>query len=250
MAAYFGRPKIVEELLDRGAAINDSEDMEDTPLHMAAAAGHVEVMKKLIHRGANLKAVSLSSGLVINSAIFSGKREAVELLVDRGVPLTAIGDDAEPPLAQAASLSEVSMLEYLIERYADKLPPEDYSEALVSAARAGRVPVVNRLLEFPHTTEYFQRALDEAAEEGAWEAVKILLEKCSNLNCDQPFYEAATGTEPQDIVLEALWEYTQGGISAEKLDESLYDATDREKESTVKILLDKFGADPNASGEE
>jgi hypothetical protein len=137
-----------------------------------------------------------------------------------------------------------------MERYAHKLPPEEYSKALVSAAGAGRVPVVNRLLEFQHTDEYFQDALDEAAEEGAWDVVKILLEKCRTLNCDQAFYEAATGTEPQDIVLEALWEYTNGGISAEKLDESLYDATDREKESTVEILLGKFGADPNAAGEE
>ncbi|KAI1503617.1 hypothetical protein F5X99DRAFT_99738 [Biscogniauxia marginata] len=249
-AAHFGRPKIVEELLNHGAAIDDGDEIgEQTPLHMAAFGGHVEVMKKLVLRGANPNATSNDIGPVVNAAISSGNRAAVELLVEHGVSLAVDRDDVEAPLAQAALLSDVSMFEYLIQKYADKLPAEEYS-ALVKAAEAGRIEVFNKLLEFEHNQEYFQDALDAAVEEWNWEIVTILLEKRSNLDCNNLFYEAATGTEPQDKLLEVVWQYANGSISAETLDKSLYDATDREKESTVKLLLEQFGANPNATGEE
>ncbi|KAL7625799.1 hypothetical protein AAE478_005022 [Parahypoxylon ruwenzoriense] len=250
-AAYFGRPKIVEELLGRGAVIDDGDEIhEQTPLHMAAFGGHIEVMKKLLLRGANPNATADDVGPVVNAAIYSGNRAAVELLVERGVSLTVDRDDIHAPLALAALLSDISMFEYLIEKYAAKLPAEEYSKAFVKAAEAGRIEVFNRLLEFEHPQNYFQDALDAAVSELNWDIVTILLEKRAGLNCDHVFYEVATGTEPQDKLLELVWQYTDGSISKETLNHSLYDATDREKESTVKLLLEKFGADPNATGDE
>ncbi|KAI1485550.1 hypothetical protein F5X96DRAFT_659519 [Biscogniauxia mediterranea] len=250
-AAHFGRPKIVEELLNHGAAIDDGDEIgEQTPLHMAAFSGHVEVMKKLVLRGANPNATSNDIGPVVNAAISSGNRAAVELLVEHGVSLAVDRKDIQAPLALAALLSDVSMFEYLIQKYADKLPAQEYSKALVNAAEAGRIEVFNKLLEFEHDQEYFQDALAAAGEESNWEIVTILLEKRSGLDCDDLFYKVATGTETQDKLLEVIWQYSNGSISAETLNNSLYDATDREKESTVELLLKQFGANPNATGEE
>ncbi|KAI1092523.1 hypothetical protein F5B19DRAFT_454286 [Rostrohypoxylon terebratum] len=251
LAAVFGRPKIIEELLNRGAVIDDGiEQHEETALHMAAYDGQVEVMRKLLLRGANANAIADEIGPVINAAISSGNRACVELLVERGVSLTVDRDDLQPPLAHAASLSDISMFGYLVEKYADKLPAEEYSKAFVKAAEAGRVEVFNKLLEFQHSQEYFQKALDAAVEDWNWDIVLIILDKRAGLNCDKVFYEAATCTEPQDKLLESIWEYTGGSITRDALNKSLYDATDREKESTVELLLTKFGADPNATGEE
>ncbi|KAI0849064.1 hypothetical protein F5Y00DRAFT_236514 [Daldinia vernicosa] len=249
-AAYFGRPKIVEELLNRGAAIDDGNEIqEQTPLHMAAFGGHIEVMKKLLLRGADANAMSNDIGPVLNAAISSGNRACVELLIERNVSLTVDRADINAPLALAALLSDFSMFEYLIEKYADKLPPEEYSKAFVMAAEAGRLEVFNRMLEYEHTQKYFQSALDSAVGEGNWDIVTIILEKCEGLNVDQAFYQAATGTEQQDKLLEAFWNYSGGTISPDTLNHSLYDATDNKKESTVKLLLEKFKADPNATGE-
>ncbi|KAI0595658.1 hypothetical protein F4775DRAFT_568533 [Biscogniauxia sp. FL1348] len=251
LAAHFGRPKIVEELLNHGAAIDDGDEIgEQTPLHMAAFGGHVEVMKKLVLRGANPNATSNDIGPVVNAAISSGNRAAVELLVEHGVSLAVDRKDIQAPLALAALLSDISMFEYLIQKYADKLPAQEYSKALVNAAEAGRIEVFNKLLEFEHDQEYFQDALAVAGEESNWEIVTILLEKRSGLDCNGLFYKVATGTETQDKLLEVIWQYSNGSISAETLNKSLYDATDREKESTVELLLKQFGANPNATGEE
>ncbi|KAI0145211.1 hypothetical protein GGR57DRAFT_481119 [Xylariaceae sp. FL1272] len=250
-AANFGRPKIVEELLNHGAVIDDGiEISEQTPLHMAAFGGHIEVMKKLVLRGADPNATSNDIGPVVNAAISSGNRAAVELLVESGVSLTVDREGIEAPLALAALLSDVSMFEYLIEKYADRLPPVEYSKALVKAAEAGRIEVFTKLLEFQHSQEYFQDALVSAVEEWNWDIITIILERYPGLDCNTLFYTAATCSEPQDKMVELAWDYANGSITSDTLNKSLYEATDREKQSTVQLLLEKFQADPNATGEE
>ncbi|KAJ8125223.1 hypothetical protein O1611_g8416 [Lasiodiplodia mahajangana] len=250
-AAIFGRSKIVEELLNRGAPIDDAIEIgEQTPLHMAAFGGHVEVMRKLVLRGANPNASANDIGPVVNAAICSGNRAAVELLVENGVSLTVYGEDEFAPLSLAARLSDVSMFEYLIQKYADQLPAVEFSKALVGAAEAGKIDVLNKLLEFEHEVSYFQAALDVAVDEWNWDTVTILLQKQVGLNCNGLFLEAATCSEPQDKMLELAWDHANGSITAETLNESLYDATDREKDTTVELLLNKFKTNPNATGEE
>ncbi|KAI0541034.1 hypothetical protein GGR58DRAFT_458865 [Xylaria digitata] len=250
-AANFGRSKIVEELLNRGAPIDDAIEInEQTPLHMAAFGGHVEVMRKLVLRGANPNATAIEIGPVVNAAICSGNRAAVELLVEQGVSLTVDKEDVDSPLALAALLSDASMFEYLIQQYADKLPVVEYSKALVKAAEAGKLEVFNKLLEFEHDGPFFQSALDAAVEEWNWEIVTILLQRRQGLNCNELFFTAATCSEPQDKMLDIAWEYADGSITSETLSNSLYHATDREKDTTVELLLKKFHANPNATGEE
>ncbi|PTB77125.1 ankyrin, partial [Trichoderma longibrachiatum ATCC 18648] len=51
-------------------------------------------------------------------------------------------------------------------------------------------------------------------------------------------------------MLQLAWDYANGSISEETIGNALYNATDREKVSTVRLLLQSFGASPNATGEE
>lgn len=240
--------------MNRNAVIDITQcPFEDTALHMAAGIGHVDVMAKLISRGANPNAYSDYSGLVINAAIASGNFKAVELLVQKGVlptvPTTQ-SRETQRPLEQAAEMTDISMLDCLIEQFKDKIPPEDYSKAMVAAAGAGRLAAFNKLLGFEHTDEWFQKALDSAAAHGKWDIMPLILKSRRGLNCDEAFYQAAVSTENKDKSLGILWEYSDGTVSKEKLSQSLYEATDNQKLSTVTILLDTFAADPNATGEE
>ncbi|KAK3688801.1 ankyrin repeat-containing domain protein [Podospora appendiculata] len=255
-AAYFGRPNIVEELLKKGAAVDDgAAEMAQTPLSMAASSGQVRVMEILMRWGADPNTTDEDEGPVVSLAITSGNRDAVKLLVEHGVTLSLPPSTAEDeertyftPLGTAASNSDYPMFEYLVDTYADKLQAEDYNEALSEAASSGRVEVFSRLLKVEYPQDILQKALEEAAEELNWEIVKLLLAHQPGLDCGASFYNAATRVDQQDAVLETIWQYTNGGISTEVLSSSLYTATDLEKESTVKLLLEKFHANPDATG--
>lgn len=241
----------MDVLLDQGAKINAVEDEdEDAPLHLAAEEGHIDVVKKLLKRGADKNMYSSYSGLVINAAISSGSRDLVELLVEANVSLFSSRSDVESPLAQAAAMADPAMLQYLMEKYARIIPPSEYSKARISAAGAGRLDVYKSLLGIGNGADDYQAAMDKAAKKGKWEIVAFILEKRSGLSCDEAFYEAATGAEAKDEVLLALGEYTNGRISDQRLADSLYEATDQERESTVKLLLSNFNADPDAKGKE
>ncbi|OLN82235.1 Ankyrin repeat domain-containing protein 17 [Colletotrichum chlorophyti] len=237
-------------LLKRGASIDDGIDIgEQTPLHMAAFAGHVKVMNKLIQRGANANALASDVGPVMNAAISSGNPDAVKLLVERDVSLAVEDDSVDSPLALAGLHADLSMFEYLTQTYADKLPPKEFDKAFIKSAVSGRVDVFNKLLTYEHPQECFQAALEAATAEENWDIVMMLLDRRRGLDCNRLFLSAATTAEHQDKVLEAVWKYADGNLSAETLNESLYEATDLEKESTVKLLLDAFNVDANATGE-
>ncbi|EPS39642.1 hypothetical protein H072_6585 [Dactylellina haptotyla CBS 200.50] len=252
LAAYFGRPNIAEVLLNSGAKVDDGQEEGDqTPLAMAAFKGHCRVMIKLLNRGANPNALA-EGRPVINEAIVSGNLEAVRLLVEHGALLTHDDDDDDnhPPLALSALLSDLTMFTYLLEACADKIPHKEYNKAFISSASAGRLEVTKRLLKFKHNQDTFQAALSAAAYEENWEILLLILESCEGLDCDEIFQQIAVGSEQQDRLLSAIWKHTKCGISQNTLDVSLYEAVDKEKETTVKLLLEDFNANANATGAE
>ncbi|KAM4060463.1 ankyrin repeats (3 copies) domain-containing protein [Hirsutella rhossiliensis] len=255
LAAYFDQVRIIDALLRSGAKIDDqgSGGNEETPLHMAAHQGRIDVIKKLIREKADPNAIAADTGPVINAAICSGVGEAVDLLIACGASLNVTPNDKDmwyTPVELAALHWNLPMFESLIQKSSDKIPPAQYSQALVLAAYAGRNDVFEKLLGFQHDQKDYQEALEAAAEEENWEISKMILNKCLGLDCDELFYQAAKGAEPQVSVLETAWKYADCAISPETLARSLYDATDMEKESTVRFLLDTCRADPNATGEE
>ncbi|KAK8098867.1 uncharacterized protein PG998_012108 [Apiospora kogelbergensis] len=250
LAAEFGRTKIIQELLNHNAPVNDGIDGDGTPLHMAAYSGHIEAMEILLRRGADPIGASDEEGPVVNAAISSGNQKAVELIVNQGVPLVMEGN-FDSPLALAALLSNPSMFEYLIDKYADRLPAEEYSKALVKSAEAKRTEVFNKLLEFEHDDVYFQRALDAASEKRNWDIVKVLIELRPGLDCNSLFVSAAGVNDDKDDLLRVAWDFSKGTIRRETVDRALYVATDCEKTSTVEILLaEPYRASPNATGPE
>ncbi|KAM0425795.1 hypothetical protein ACHAPT_009046 [Fusarium lateritium] len=302
-AAAFGQTDIIEELLNKGSAIDDGiQEDNQTPLHLAAAKGNVKAMVKLLQRGANPDASCEAYGRVINAAVDSGNCDAVRILVEKDVSLE--GEDSEEedgegegtndspedeaedddeddeeddededededgdddgdddddddedefvrsPLALAALRSDLTMFEFLIENYSEKLPPKEFNRALVKAAESGRLEAFNRLLDsYEHPKETFQKALECAAYEENWDILAILLEKCPDLNCDLPFLNAAESDDGEQAIrsMEAMWKYTNGSILT--LNESLYRATDFQSDKTVQLLLG-LGASPDATGEE
>jgi hypothetical protein len=78
MASKYGREKIVELLLNRGADIHAENDWA---LHTASRNGHTEVVRLLLDRGADIHA---NNDWALRWASRYGHTETVKLLLDRG----------------------------------------------------------------------------------------------------------------------------------------------------------------------
>lgn len=251
MAAYFGNSDIVEELIFRGAQVDGGKDREEaTPLAMAALNGAVKVMNMLLNAGADVNAIS-DDGPPLAHAVDSGSCEAVRLLIGKGAHISPAPDDRfEAPLSCAARLPDSAAFDLLMDAGKDVLTHLDFDTAFVAAADAGNIGIIEKLLSYDHGADITQEALERATEEYEWEVVRLLLANYQDLNCDELFEALATGYDNEDELLDVVWKYSEGSISVQTLNKSLYHATDNEKESTVKYLLEECKADPNATGEE
>ena len=276
MAAAEGRVQAMRKLLQRGADPNSINDTYGGVINAAIESGNCEAVELLVEND-----VSLTSR---ESEVFEKLESLQEQREKDGVEGDAASDDNGrdgngsddngnddnesdtnesdndegereiiwSPLAVAASRSDLTMFNFLLQKYSDKLPAEEFNAALVKAAEWGRLEAFKRLLrEYRHPHQALQDSLNQSTDEGCWDVVSLMLEECKGLDCDEAFYNTCRGDEGQQKItlLEAMWEYTQGSISTETVDRALYYATDLEFADTVGLLL-RFGANPNATGEE
>lgn len=218
---------------------------------MASMQGNVEAMRKLIAKGADINAFATYDdlGSILNTAISSGNLEAVELLIDEGAELSfpeeKRSDDIPPPLGEAARTSN-AIFDLLLSKGAGNLSAYDYDEAFIIAAANGQTEILEKLLKYDHPQEICQHAMKRAVEESEWEIVKIMLEKLTGLDCHEAFVQAAISVDDHTDILYEVWKHTKHALPKEIIDEALYRATDWEKLDIVRVLLNDFGADPNA----
>ncbi|KAI9150449.1 Ankyrin repeat domain-containing protein [Paramyrothecium foliicola] len=273
MAAAEGKLKVMNKLLERGANPNANCGAYGGVINAAIESGNCEAVKILVEKNVSLATIEdepEADDSAAEAENDNGPQQDSDHLndgsggdqedQDDGDDGDEDGDEEDEeeeevirsPLALAALRSDLTMFEFLVKNYSDRLPPKEFNTALIKAAERGRIEVFKELLSsYSHSQETLQEALDGAAYGDNFEIVALLLEKCSGLNCDDAFLSMAMGDDDEQWIqtMEALWEYSQGGISQAKLDESLYEATDVENLETVQLLI-RFGANVDATGEE
>ncbi|KAK0630722.1 ankyrin repeat-containing domain protein [Bombardia bombarda] len=266
LAALFGRIDVLEVLLHRGAKVDAGiEKQVMTPLAMAAYQGQCEAMKKLLGRQANINAIDLQAGPVINSAIQSGNQEAVELLVrlNASFSIADFSDHAErsfiTPLSVAAMQSDSKMFELLLAKYNEKLKQPDYDEAFLFATLQGNSNITGMLFpklgaeertESSDLNYMFQVCLDGVAELAGWNSFFWLLRKDEvreRVSWDNAVLKLVDDVDQNVEALTEIWERVGRRLAKETLNKALYEATDKEKKHTVKLLLETYGVDPNES---
>jgi ankyrin repeat protein len=86
LAAFFGAPRAVAQLLARGADVRavSRNELQVQPLHSAAAARQVEIARLLLDAGADPNAAQQGGFLALDAALRNDDRELEALLRERG----------------------------------------------------------------------------------------------------------------------------------------------------------------------
>lgn len=258
LSAFFGNVDVLELLLKAGSPVDDTGDPGDKvgmgPLTMAAYNGQTEVMRKLIvDWKANINAL-YNEGPVLNAAILSGNTDAVKLLLEHEVRINyGMGEVEVAPLAMSAYYSDLKMFSTILEKTKSKLTPEEFDKAIIWASAAGNLDVLRILLPFEHEHEAYQFSLLNATHRTKWDACLLILKHpaARGLDCEGLLTHACAEIANETLVevIQACWDNSNKSLSQEVLDQCLYEATDKEKESAVRLLR-KLGASPDAKGKE
>lgn len=92
LAAGRNHADLVQVLLDRGAWINQRNDVEQTACHIAAERGHLAALNVLIARGANLALPDSEGAPPLYAAFSRDHADCCHALVVAGAPLDGEDD--------------------------------------------------------------------------------------------------------------------------------------------------------------
>lgn len=245
-ASAMGHIDIVKYLLEQNAGVDIQDNGFGTPLYVASENGYVSVVRQLRAAAAN---VNLFGGLhcrPLNAAAYSGHTEVVELLLAQDVEVDPEEDyKYGSALGAASRKGHAEIVRLLLKKGWDTNRKfKNYNSPLDAAATYGHLEVVQALLETNVDIISREQALKIASTHGKTDVVKELLEQSPNLRHQDAFLLAAS--YGRDDTLELL---QKRGTNQDMLNRALFDASDHEHESTVGLLL-KFGADPDAEGQE
>jgi ankyrin repeat protein len=100
---------VVEFLLEKGANINDKkfrDQIDQTPLIIAAFNGCTDIVRMLLDAGANIHHRNDQGENALISAAQEGQIDVVKLLLDAGADATQSNADGETPLSLAIMLKQ------------------------------------------------------------------------------------------------------------------------------------------------
>ena len=93
-----GNIEAVKQHLAAGADVNAKDNIEWTPLHMAADLGYKEIVELLLTNGADVNAKDYKGVTPLHDAALWGHKEIAELLLAKGADVNAKANDGKTPL--------------------------------------------------------------------------------------------------------------------------------------------------------
>ena len=185
LAARDGRAPLVKLLIERGASVNATSTLDQTPLHKSA--GHRAVMEQLLQAGADVSARDARHRTPLHWAAYDPSANLIPLLLDHGAAIDARDKHDHTPLHRAADAGRASIAQTLLDRGAAPNPRADLGLTPMHLAAGNNQPQVIYQLALHGADVDAQdnagwRPLHDAAHRGQIEAVDALLEAGADPN--------------------------------------------------------------------
>ena len=171
----------VEFMLHHKASVAARDNIDQTPLHLAAQRGHKEVVDFLIQHGADVAARDDFDTAPLHVAAAMCHKEVVDLLLQHGADVAARDDFDTAPLHVAAAMCHKEVVDLLLQHGADVAARDDFNTApLHLAAQRGHKEVVDLLIQHGADVaahnELSKAPLHVAAAMGHKEVVDLLIQ--------------------------------------------------------------------------
>uniref|UniRef100_A0AAG5DCF3 Ankyrin n=1 Tax=Anopheles atroparvus TaxID=41427 RepID=A0AAG5DCF3_ANOAO len=150
-------------------------------LHLAAKDGHYDIVNELLKRGANVDNATKKGNTALHIASLAGQKEIIQLLLQYNASVNVQSQNGFTPLYMAAQENHDECVNYLLAKGANPaLATEDGFTPLAVAMQQGHDKVVAVLLESDTRGKVRLPALHIAAKKDDVKAAKLLLENEHN----------------------------------------------------------------------
>jgi ankyrin repeat protein len=204
MACKSGYPDVVQFLLSKGAAVNESAISNLTPLLYVTFVGQdecetfplgrlpytehsrLEVAKILLDHGAKINIATTDGQTTLHGAAWFGELDFIHYLVEHGANVRAVDANGETPLHNIVCTARIEAVRYLIDQGADVHAVTADGRNILHAACGA--PIVTELQSLSHILELI---LDRGVEVNARDAtgstaLHILYDQCYRFHCCSP----------------------------------------------------------------
>ncbi|XP_053549194.1 CARD- and ANK-domain containing inflammasome adapter protein-like [Bombina bombina] len=140
---------IINALIDKGTDINATNDIQYTPLLLAAELGHSESVYALINKGARLDVRTANLNTALHLAVQAGDVSVTKLLIQKGININITGPGDQTPLHVAAFHNKHKLIDILIEAGANvNAVTKELVTPLHIASQRGNLDVAQRLIQY------------------------------------------------------------------------------------------------------
>eukprot|EP01041_Mallomonas_annulata_P007588 gene7588-15549_t len=186
VACISGEMKLVNDLLDAGADINDVDEDGESGLHFACYLGHKEIAILLLSKGAH--PISNKNGdTILDITAQRNDFDLYKALIDNGVDINYIDSNGYSELHNACAKEKTTSVKYLINAGVDvNMKSDDGVSALILSVFVGNVDILRCLLDAGADPNFISdlgvTAVHAAATSNNIEIISMLIDYGANVN--------------------------------------------------------------------
>ncbi|XP_044158313.1 CARD- and ANK-domain containing inflammasome adapter protein-like [Bufo gargarizans] len=147
LAAELGKSETAQALIEKGAQVSDRTPNLNTALHLSVQAGDVSTTNLLLRKGINVNITGPGEQTPLHVAAYHNRPDLSDILLAAGANVNAVTKESVTPLHLASQRNNVDVARNLIEHKANVNAKDKHSKTpLHMATEGGGLPLVQLLL--------------------------------------------------------------------------------------------------------